>query len=105
MPVYPTLTFKNISGSGRADGTHNTGTIIATYDKLVSVFGEPEHFANDDDDKTQVRWTIEWDDGDGVISTIYDWKWYGVDPKSIVEWNIGGIDYRSAAYVIGEVHD
>lgn len=102
-----TLSFENISGSGRAGGTSNTGHITATYDKLVSVFGEPERFANDNgDNKTQVEWILAWEDG--TISTIYDWKWYGVEPESIVEWNIGGFNYKSAAYVqelLSEYHD
>lgn len=93
------LSYKNISGSTTANGCSNTGKITATFETLVKLFGEPERLkqSDGDDDKVQVEWVIEWEDG--TISTIYDWKWYGVEPESIVEWNIGGLNYKSAAYV------
>lgn len=91
------LSYKNISGSSKAERTSNTGQITATYDKLVNLFGKPLRFADGTGDKVQVHWTIEWEDG--TISTIYDWKWYGVAPENVDKWDIGGFNYKSAAYV------
>lgn len=70
------------------------GSVLATYDKLVELFGEPERT---NCDKTQVEWDIEW--SDGTISTIYDWKCYGEEPEEVTEWNIGGFDGNSLLYV------
>ena len=40
------------------------------------------------DGKTQVEWDIEFDNG--VRTSIYDYKQYGVHPQDVDYWSIGG---------------
>jgi hypothetical protein len=64
--------------------TWGQGMVTTTYDKLVELFGIPMAGG----DKTQVEWVIKW--SDDTITTIYDWKCYGVDPEDIIDWSVGG---------------
>lgn len=83
-------------------GTSLQGRVIATYDELVELLGEPSVFGGD---KTNVEWDLEFrvatDDGedfDYVRAAIYDWKMNGV-PQGEYSWHVGGMDYRSVMCV------
>lgn len=78
------LIFERITNPDKTDFTVNQGKLIANYDDIVAVFGEPERIVSD---KSQVSWDIEFEDG--VIATIYDWK-ETARPQNITEWMIGG---------------
>lgn len=73
-------------------GTSFHGTIIeATPKQLIEVLGNPNHFYNDGQDKVNIEWDCETEDGE--IFTIYDWKEYrilGMD--EYVQFHIGGFD-------------
>ena len=88
------LTYTQLTERNRPLDPFILGMVEATYDKLVSLFGEPEITGHD---KTQVEWAIEW--SDGTISTIYDWKCYGEEPEEITGWSIGGFNGNSLFYV------
>ena len=66
------------------------GYVCATYDEIVSVFGDPTFNASGDG-KVSTEWEIDSDDG---LVTIYDWKEYddGETCRSgrTYEWHIGG---------------
>ena len=77
------------------NGTHLQGDIIAEYDKLVDLFGEPTR--DTDGYKVDVEWIIK--SGDTVV-TIYNWKngpnYTGRgDVTKITNWHIGGHDANS----------
>ncbi len=76
-------------------GTFLRGYIKASYENLVTVFGEP-HDPNGDNYKTDVEWAFEF--ADGTIATLYNWKngknylgeAEGLELDDIYEWNVGG---------------
>jgi len=87
-------------------GTSLVGHIVADYNKLVEVFGEPTVKAEDEGgfDKVWTEWDLQFtvldEDGDEdtVTETIYDWKEEGPyasrqDPK--YRWHIGGNGYEA----------
>ena len=72
------------------------------YSKLVDIFGEPEKTGHD---KTDVEWTILFDDGTTAI--IYNWKngrAYcgddGLEPEQITDWNVGGFPGTAASMMV-----
>jgi hypothetical protein len=69
-------------------GTSGKGSFICEFKTLVKVLGQP--LKGSDDFKTQAEWDIIYKDG--TITTIYDWKQgeEGIEPKDVVEWNVGG---------------
>ena len=95
IEVTEDLTYTMLEeGNSQTHMTCGRGSIIATYDRLVELFGQP--YATNCG-KTQVEWDIEW--SDGTISTIYDWKCNDYEPEEVTEWNIGGDSYISADHV------
>jgi hypothetical protein len=83
---------------GRANSTGLVGYMIATYDEIVEVFGEPTYNTPSADEKVDVEWVLkiidhEFDDEEH-IATIYNWKDYdgGAEARSgnKYEWHIGG---------------
>ena len=54
-------------------GTSLVGYLNTTYNKLVSVLGEPTYNEPSGDNKVQVEWVVEFE---GKLFTIYDWKTY-----------------------------
>lgn len=81
--------------SGKANFTSLQGSVDATRDELVAVFGEP-HPIESSDGKVTTEWIIEFEDK--TIATIYDWKRYELGaPKSdeLYEWHIGGHTRRA----------
>jgi hypothetical protein len=67
---------------------HNS-TVRASVNELIKVIGEPTYVVNDGEDKVNIEWVLE--DDNGNVITIYDWKEYrkiGYDEK--INWHIGG---------------
>lgn len=94
------MNFKNISKEDNWEFVKDTsyqGTVICSYELMVELFGIPYLVPEEDQDKSKAEWTIIWKDK--TVSTIYDWKWSDTDLENINEWNIGGLDYKSALYV------
>ena len=76
------------------NGSHLQGVVRAGYHALVSVFGEPTRF--DNDDKVTVEWAIEFDDG--TVASIYDWKEW-VEAEAVTQWHVGGFSPKAVARV------
>tara|TARA_A100000172_G_scaffold79481_1_gene66673 strand:- start:390 stop:695 length:306 start_codon:yes stop_codon:yes gene_type:complete len=85
----------NMEKTTNVGGTFLRGYIKASYENLVTVFGEP-HDPNGDNYKTDVEWAFEF--ADGTIATLYNWKngknylgeAEGLELDDIYEWNVGG---------------
>lgn len=61
----------------------------ATPEKLIEVLGMPQEHYNDGEDKVNMCWDCETEDG--FIITIYDWKEYRpLGMFEEIEWHIGG---------------
>lgn len=69
-----------------ADGTTFQGYLLATYDKICSILGEPQP-VNSGDGKVSCEWILVFNCG--TIATIYDWK-AGIEAKDVYNWSIGG---------------
>jgi hypothetical protein len=73
-----------------ADGTSFHGvTIRSTINILTDALGHAHYFQNTGEDKVNVEWICENENGDVV--TIYDWKegrTIGVDEE--IEFHLGG---------------
>lgn len=70
------------------NGTSLQGHIVASYDELVKVFGEPDYGPNGTEgDKVTCEWDIMFNDG--TLATIYDWK-EEETPMHETQWNVGG---------------
>ena len=79
----------NTSRSANGTSFHNS-TVTATVNELISVIGKPVYDDNTGEDKVNIEWELE--DEEGNVVTIYDWKEYrkiGMDEK--IEWHIGGM--------------
>lgn len=72
-----------------ADGTYLQGTVIATYQEMVNLFGVPRQYK---DSKCQVEWSVRFEDN--TESTVYDWK-EDVPASEVTEWHIGGKGLKS----------
>jgi hypothetical protein len=80
---------KSTSKSSSGTSFHYS-TVRASVNELIKIIGEPTYESNDGEDKVNIEWELEDDNGDVV--TIYDWKEYrkiGHDEK--IEWHIGGM--------------
>lgn len=73
------------------------GYVNANFWDLVEKFGEPTYNESFGEDKVDVEWCIEFDDG--TIATIYNWKDYdgGQRCRSDVNyrWHIGGFSNQA----------
>lgn len=72
-----------ISGSGFVGKLENI-----TYDQIKSVLGEPTNGLSSDK-KIKAEWRIGFDDGEGDIATIYDYK-SDKSPEQNTVWHVGG---------------
>jgi hypothetical protein len=70
MKVFNEENAPSMNGSGLA------GYIDTTYNKLVSVLGEPTLNSPSGDSKVQVEWILEFED---KLFSIYDWKTFDRD--------------------------
>lgn len=84
----------NNSKSINANMTCLQGYVTVSYDRLVSLFGEP--ILGGSEDKVQAEWLIE---SNGVVATIYDWKRYGQSPQNNTDWHVGGHSKESVKLV------
>lgn len=64
-------------------GSSLQGYIEASYEELVSTFGEPE---KKEDDKVNNLWVVNFE---GVIATIYDYK-EDLETGKVERWHVGG---------------
>ena len=63
-------------------------TFKASPNNLIKLFGENEYGDNSGEDKTNLEWTLETDDG--KVFTIYDWKYYKpLNLNKEYKWHIG----------------
>lgn len=70
-------------------GTSLVGYINIPHSKLVEILGE----GLGSGDKTLEEWVLEGEvNGKKVVATIYDWKNYGRNVETIMNWHIGGHD-------------
>jgi len=95
--------YKLIDTDANPSGTSLKGHIEANYHDLVEVFGEPKFMGDRDgfSDKVWTEWSLEFEneEGDMIISTIYDWKEQGpfVSREAAkYRWHIGGNSGESA---------
>jgi antitoxin component YwqK of YwqJK toxin-antitoxin module len=77
------------------------GYIVASYDRLVELFGEP---TEGDGYKVDAEWIVEFEDG--TVATIYNWKngrnycgHEGYPIELITDWNIGGYKKQAVRLV------
>jgi hypothetical protein len=79
------------STSKETNGTSfHYSTVRASVNELIKIIGEPTYEDNTGEDKVNIEWVLE--DDNGNVVTIYDWKQYrkiGYDEK--IEWHIGGM--------------
>lgn len=71
-----------------ANGTSLQGYVRTSYDRLVSLLGEPDRGSG----KITAEWIVEFEDG--TVATIYDWKEYST-PLGSYDWHIGGHDQKA----------
>jgi hypothetical protein len=65
--------------------------IVCTRAELNRIFSEGYEY--DDEDKVKYQWTLrfEGDNGETIITTIYDYKNYtDIGEDELYAWNIGG---------------
>lgn len=80
-----------------ATGTsfHNV-TVCCTPQQLIDLLGPAQWESNSGLDKTNFDWVCETEDG--VLFTIYDWKYYrALDLNESVNWHIGGQSFISTS--------
>ena len=75
-----------INDASLIDGTFLQGYVIASYQHLVDLFGEP--VLQFDPAKTRANWVVQFEDG--VVATIYDYKAQRTPIELVTEWNVGG---------------
>jgi hypothetical protein len=74
----------------KIDGSSFHGDIVyATPNELKHILGEPSWEHNDGEDKTNMEWYMQLEDGN--VFTVYDYKeGKQLHPNGRVEWHIGG---------------
>lgn len=82
-------------------GTHLQGYVTTTFDRLVATFGRPTYSDPSGSDKVQYEWVLQTPAG---IATVYDYKNYGIDARTVTDWHVGGHD-GSVVPVIGAALD
>ena len=89
--------------SNNTSGTSFHGvTLTVTPQKLIDVLGEPDFFDNDGQDKVNMEYNLETEDG--IVFTIYDWKEYRpLQMDETIEFHIGGFSYSQCVYAKNEV--
>ena len=73
-----------------ANGTSFHDVVInSSINELTQLLGEPSYTDNSGEDKVNVEWDCELEDG--RVVTIYDWKEYRpIGKDETIEFHIGG---------------
>ena len=83
------------------EGTSFKGYLLAKYDDLISVFGNP--ISNISNHKIDAEWIIDTPFGVATIYNYKDGKSYlgdkGLSVSNIYEWHIGGHNYDSYMHI------
>lgn len=86
-------------------GTSFKGYLLATYQDLVTIFGEP--ITHTENYKVDAEWIIDTPHG---VATIYNYKNgkaylgdEGVPVEAICEWHVGGRNIEAYSWVKNEV--
>ena len=67
---------------------HNV-TVTCTPQQLIDLLGPAQWGGNDGRDKTNFDWVCE--TGNGILFTIYDWKFYrALEMDEVIPFHIGG---------------
>ena len=76
-----------------ANGTSFHDVVInSSINELTQLLGEPSYTDNSGEDKVNVEWDCELEDG--RVVTIYDWKEYRpIGKDEMIEWHIGGYNH------------
>ena len=86
-------------------GTSFKGYLMATYQDLVVIFGEP--ISNPDNYKVDTEWIIDTPHGVATIYNYKDGKVYlgdqGQPVQAICEWHVGGKGTEAYSWVKKEV--
>ena len=70
-------------------GGHRVGALVnTTYDEIVAKFGPPTSAIPSGDNKVQVEWDIQFENGSRA--SIYDYKQYDVPYEEVTNWSVGG---------------
>ncbi len=66
------------------------GYVVATYNELVAVLGQPTDEYPSADGKVDTEWELT--DNEGCPVTLYDWKCYGQVARGddMYRWHVGG---------------
>jgi hypothetical protein len=83
---------KKTEKSCNGSSFHNT-TLSCKAKDLIKILGEPTYEDNTGEDKVNLEWVCETQDGE--VFTIYDWKEYrAINSDEEIEWHIGGYKQR-----------
>jgi hypothetical protein len=89
------IDYKAVTDGLINEDTCGQGSVYATFDQLVALFGEP--FGSSADGKVQAMWQVKF--GDGTIATIYDYKEYDTAVEDVTCWSVGGHSERAEKLV------
>ena len=99
--------WKNTNLSSVIEGTSKQGSMLATYEDVVAVYGKP--ITQLPDNKIDALWLVDTNAG---IATIYNYKdgtaylgEKGLDYKDIRRWHIGGHDKTVYDEVATPIYD
>ena len=77
-------------------------TIKTTVEDLINKIGEPQDAHNDGSNKVNFDWCYENEDGN--VFTIYDWKEYRpISKTEIIEFHIGGRSWNETVLAKEEI--
>mgnify|MGYP003340835039 CR=1 FL=1 len=98
------MSFKQLEDLDRINGSSfHDDVIFATPNELKHILGEPQWEHNDGEDKVNMEWYMEMEDGN--VFTVYDYKEYKpLHPNQQVEWHIGGHD-STAVFAIRKLFE
>jgi hypothetical protein len=87
-----------------SDGTsYHMISIKSTLNLLRKVLGEPQYFDNTGEDKTNIDYVCETEDGN--VFTIYDWKFYRpIGDDEVINFHIGAYTNHIAFEAKQELH-
>ena len=77
-------------------------TFKSTPNQLTEILGKPSRIENNGEDKTNIEWHMELEEGD--VFTIYDWKSNCVlDMDKRITWCIGAHELLIASKALAEI--